>query len=52
MIATELLVVAAEMSGRIEGGWGYVYASYGITWGTFVLYAASLFLRQKNLEQS
>lgn len=52
MIATEIVLVAAELSGKIEGGWGYVYACYGITWGTFILYAASLFLRQKNLEQS
>lgn len=49
MIAT-LLPVAAEMSGRIEGGWEFVYACYGITWGTFLLYAISLVVRQKNLE--
>ena len=46
-----LIPVAAEM-GTIEGGWEFVYACYGITWGTFILYAASLIVRQKNLESS
>ena len=37
-------------SGRIQGGWGYVWTSYGITWGALSLYALSLWLRRpKNL---
>lgn len=42
-------VVAAEM-GRIEGGWSFVIAAYTITWGTFALYAASLWVRARNVE--
>ena len=34
-------------SGRIQGGWGYVWASYGLTWGGVVLYALTLWLRRK-----
>ncbi len=33
-------------SGRIQGGWGYVWASYGITWGAIALYSLSLWLRR------
>ncbi|MBN1204505.1 MAG: hypothetical protein JXB05_06240 [Myxococcaceae bacterium] len=33
-------------SGRIQGGWGYVWVSYGITWGAFALYSLSLWLRR------
>ena len=51
MLST-LIPVATELSGKIEGGMGYVYACYGITWGTFLLYTVSLVLRQKNLEKS
>ena len=47
-----MIVIAAETTGRITGGWEFVYAAYGITWATFILYAASLYVRQKNLEQS
>jgi hypothetical protein len=37
-------------SGRIQGGWGYVWVSYGITWGALALYALSLWVRRpKNL---
>jgi len=40
-------VAAGEVgSGRIQGGWGYVWASYGITWGALTLYALSLWLRR------
>jgi hypothetical protein len=44
-------VAAGEVgSGRITGGWGYVWTSYGITWGALSLYALSLWLRRpKNL---
>ncbi|HEX8697206.1 MAG TPA: hypothetical protein VF815_00075 [Myxococcaceae bacterium] len=33
-------------SGRIQGGWGYVWASYGIAWGAIALYSLSLWLRR------
>lgn len=33
-------------SGRIQGGWGYVWVSYGITWGSLALYSLSLWLRR------
>ena len=40
-------VAAGEVgSGRIQGGWGYVWTSYGITWGALALYALSLWLRR------
>ncbi len=36
-------------SGRIQGGWGYVWACYGITVATLVLYAVSLWVRRPRL---
>ncbi len=33
-------------SGRIVGGWAYVWAAYGIAWGALALYALSLWLRR------
>lgn len=33
-------------SGKISGGWEYVWASYGITWGALILYSVSLWLRR------
>ncbi|MCP3167135.1 hypothetical protein [Myxococcus qinghaiensis] len=33
-------------SGRIQGGWGYVWACYGITVVALVLYSLSLWLRR------
>jgi hypothetical protein len=42
-------VAAGEVgSGRITGGWGYVWVSYGITWGALALYSLSLWLRRPN----
>jgi hypothetical protein len=32
--------------GRIEGGWGYVWASYAITWGALAGYGLFLWLRR------
>lgn len=32
--------------GVIDGGWGYVYACYGLAIGGSLLYAVSLFLRR------
>ncbi|MDY7230732.1 hypothetical protein [Hyalangium rubrum] len=40
-------VAAGEVgSGRIQGGWGYVWVSYGIAWGSLALYSLSLWLRR------
>ncbi len=33
-------------SGRIQGGWGYVWASYAITWSAIILYTLFLWLRR------
>lgn len=41
-----LAVLQSVGSGRIVGGWGYVWASYGIAWGGIALYALSLWLRR------
>lgn len=33
-------------SGRITGGWGYVWFAYGITWLTLIAYGVSLWVRR------
>ncbi len=33
-------------SGRIQGGWEYIWASYAITWGAIILYTLLLWLRR------
>lgn len=33
-------------SGRIVGGWEYIWAAYAITWAALGLYALSLWLRR------
>jgi hypothetical protein len=38
-------IVFAQSPGMIQGGWGYVIASYVITWLFFVGYAVSLYTR-------
>ncbi len=38
-------------SGRIQGGWGYVWACYGLTVATLMLYALSLWVRRPRLSQ-
>ncbi|AKF82097.1 Heme exporter protein D (CcmD) [Myxococcus fulvus] len=38
-------------SGRIQGGWGYVWACYGITVAALVLYSLSLWLRRPQASQ-
>jgi hypothetical protein len=53
---TTLMVLAQTAagevgSGRIQGGWGYVWASYGITWGAFALYSLSLWLRRPKTKE-
>jgi hypothetical protein len=42
-----MIVVFAQQTGMIQGGWGYVTASYVITWLFFVGYAASLATRSR-----
>lgn len=37
----------AGPSGVIEGGWGYVFAAYGLSFGGLALYALSLALRRQ-----
>lgn len=43
-----LAQAAAEPAVRrgIQGGWGYVWTSYGITWGALALYSLSLWMRR------
>lgn len=36
--------------GMIQGGWGYVWAAYGISWVALALYGASLYLRTMKKE--
>lgn len=51
---TNLLLVAQATAdaaarvgvGRIVGGWGYVWACYGIAYGTMAAYALSLWVRR------
>lgn len=47
MMSQELVagVLAQVGSGRIVGGWNYVWVSYGLTWAVMVLYALSLYFR-------
>ena len=40
-------IVFAQQAGMIQGGWGYVTASYVITWVFFIGYAASLYSRSR-----
>jgi hypothetical protein len=51
MSALPLLLAAQEAaskvgSGRIQGGWEFIWAAYGITWAALSLYALSLWLRR------
>lgn len=39
------MVLAAVGEGRIQGGWEYVRAAYGIAWTGMTLYAISLWVR-------
>jgi len=33
------------MTGVIDGGWGYVWWTYGITWSALVVYTGWIFWR-------
>jgi hypothetical protein len=37
------------MSGVLEGGMGFVWAAYGITWGGLLAYGISLVVRFRSL---
>ncbi len=37
--------LAAVGSGRIQGGWGYVWTCYFVTWSALLLYSLSLWRR-------
>ncbi|XXF80879.1 hypothetical protein P2318_14290 [Myxococcaceae bacterium GXIMD 01537] len=45
---TSLMLLAQTRVGvgRIQGGWEYVWTSYGLTWAALALYALSLWLRR------
>jgi hypothetical protein len=48
MTSWMVLAQAAEGQVRsgIQGGWGYVWVSYGIAWGALTLYSVSLWVRR------
>lgn len=46
LLPVAALVAGAVGSGRLEGGWEYVWASYIITWVTCALYAFNLWRRR------
>ena len=35
------------MEGTIQGGWGYVWAAYGLTWASLTGYMFSLWWRAR-----
>jgi hypothetical protein len=39
-------LLAQVGSGRIQGGWEYIWAAYIIAWASLSLYALSLWLRR------
>lgn len=39
-------------TGRIVGGWEYVYAAYGITYAAIIVYTISLWLRRRGDQSS
>ncbi|HXX29904.1 MAG TPA: hypothetical protein VEJ89_04240 [Myxococcaceae bacterium] len=44
------LPLFAAAAGRIQGGWEFVWAAYGLTWAALTLYAASLWARRPRKE--
>ena len=41
------------MTGQLQGGWEYIYASYALTWLFFAAYTFSLYVRAKKaIEQA
>ena len=43
---TTQVLLAQVGAGRIQGGWGYIWSSYAIAWGSLALYGLSLWLRR------
>ncbi len=43
------LLLAAQ-SGRIQGGWNFVWTAYGLAWSALALYTLSLWLRRPRKE--
>ena len=45
--ALQTLTLLAQVgSGRVQGGWEYIWASYAIAWTSLSLYALSLWVRR------
>ncbi len=45
VLETTTLLAQVGM-GRIQGGWEYIWAAYGIAWASLSLYALSLWIRR------
>jgi|GEM_PF-342073 len=43
---TTTALLAQVGVGRIQGGWGYIWSSYAIAWGSLALYGLSLWMRR------
>ena len=41
---------APLFSGRIEGGWGYIWFSYALVWASLLAYALYLLLLRRQLK--
>jgi len=39
----------AVTTGMIQGGWGYVWAAYGITWAALAIYLVHVFRQRAAL---
>lgn len=44
-------MIVLATTGRIVGGWEFVWAAYGVTWLFLVGYFVSLWLRSRNAEE-
>ena len=49
---TTLAQSATYPTGRIQGGWEYIYASFILTWLGLVIYPLTLWLRRKSQSES
>ncbi len=48
---TTLWLLAQVGAGRIQGGWEYIWTSYGLAYGSLALYGLSLWLRRPRASQ-
>ena len=46
IVSGVLEATTAVGTGRIQGGWEYIYAGYAIAWAGMILYALSLWRRR------